>query len=229
MNKVLVIAAHPDDEILGCGATIAKHILNGDQVKIVIAAEGLTSRLVTRDEVDLGQELESLRKVTRDANAILGVEDIEFLNLPDNRMDSIDLLDVVKRIELIISRLQPDIIYTHFPNDLNIDHRILSEAVLTATRPMPGKKVKEIYFFEIASSTEWNYSGQPSMGFFPNYYVEVAGTIDKKVQALEIYKGEMRSFPHSRSIENLKNISLVRGASIGERAAEAFVLARKIN
>lgn len=226
MNKVLVVAAHPDDEILGCGATMAKHIENGDQVKVIIAAEGLTSRLNSDNSEDLSKELVELQNISLTANSKLGVKDVEFLSLPDNKMDSVTLLDVIKKIETVVSAYRPNIIYTHFPNDLNIDHRILSEAVLTATRPMPGLKVNEIYFFEIASSTEWNYSGNTSKAFYPNYFNDVTDTLNKKLEALKIYKGEMREYPHSRSIENLKNMALVRGANCGVNAAEAFVVGR---
>lgn len=228
MKKVLVIAAHPDDEVLGCGGTIASQVLKGDIVKVVIAAEGLTSRQDSRDAEVLKKELNKLHTVAFEANAQLGVTDVQMLAFPDNRMDGLELLDVVKQIEKVVTDFNPNVIYTHFPNDLNVDHRILSEAVLTATRPMPGSSVSEIYFFEVASSTEWNFSGQSARAFVPNVFVDIADTLAKKMAALKIYESEMRPFPHARSLENLENMAKVRGATVGLKSAEAFVLARSI-
>lgn len=228
MKKVMVIASHPDDEVLGCGATMARLVSEGAQVKVLIAAEGLTSRQNKRDAAELEKELKELRNVSVEANKKLGVTDVEFLALPDNRMDSMDLLDVIKVIEEKVSAFNPDTIYTHFPNDLNIDHRILSEAVITSTRPMPGIKVKEIYFFEVTSSTEWNFSGLPSKSFAPTVFVDVTKFFEKKIEALSVYKGEMREYPHARSIQNIRNQAGFRGGSVGFHAAEAFVLARKL-
>lgn len=226
LKKILVIAAHPDDEILGCGATIAKHIEIGSTVKVIIAAEGATSR-VGEINSEVREELKNLQAQSRLANEKIGVKDVSFLGLPDNRMDTLDLLDVIKKIEHEIKAFQPDIIYTHFPQDLNIDHRILAEAVLTATRPFPGNNApSEVYFFEVASSTEWNYSGNLSKKFTPNVFVDVTKTIEKKLLALNEYKSEMREFPHARSVENVKNMALVHGACVGVNFAEAFVLAR---
>jgi LmbE family N-acetylglucosaminyl deacetylase len=228
MKKVMVIASHPDDEILGCGATMARLISEGAQVKVLIAAEGLTSRQTKRDTSELEKELKELRKISFEANKKLGVTDVEFLGLPDNRMDSLDLLDVIKVIEEKVSQFMPDTIFTHFPNDLNVDHKILSEAVLTSTRPMPGTKVKEIYFFEITSSTEWNFTGSAAKSFAPSVFFDVSNFIEKKVLALEVYKGEMREYPHARSIQNIRNQAGFRGGSVGFYAAEAFMLARKL-
>ena len=228
MKKVLVVASHPDDEVLGCGGTMARLVSEGVHVKILIAAEGLTSRQTKRDAKELETELQELRNVSYEANKKLGVTDVEFLALPDNRMDSMDLLDVIKVIEEKVMAFKPDTIFTHFPNDLNIDHRILSEAVLTSTRPMPGTTVKEIYFFEVTSSTEWNFSGSPSKSFSPSVFFDISNYLEKKIEALTIYKGEMREFPHARSIQNIRNQAGFRGGSVGFHAAEAFMLARKL-
>lgn len=226
MNKILVIAAHPDDEVLGCGATIAKHAQRGDEVHILIMAEGITSR--TALEANLVHEnLSMLAKAAHRAGAILGVKSVTLKQFPDNRMDSLDRLDVIREVELEIKSRKPNIIYTHHAGDVNIDHRRVHEAVITAVRPIPGCSVDQILTFEVASSTEW----QPplsNMPFLPNWFEDVTETIELKLKALDAYEMEMRSWPHVRSIESLLALSKWRGATIGAHAAEAFMLARKI-
>lgn len=226
-KKVLVIAAHPDDEVLGCGATMAKHVQNGDEVNVMILAEGITSR----DRVRLREEndhiLVRLKEESMKANRILGVSSLSFGVFPDNRMDSVDLLDVVKVIEEKITEVNPDIVYTHFYGDVNIDHCIVHRATITACRPLPGVKNRTVLFFEIASSTEWQAAGE-HLRFSPNWYVDVSETINLKLEALQVYEMEMRDWPHARSIESLKHLAHWRGANIGVQAAEAFILGRHI-
>lgn len=228
MKKILIIAAHPDDEVLGCGGTIAKLSAQGAEVHVLLAAEGLTSRQEQRDPQALRAEFEKLHMTANQANELLGVKSLEFLGFPDNRMDSIDMLDVVKKIEAKMTTFKADEVYTHFPSDLNVDHRILSEAVLTATRPQPGQMVKKVFFFEVPSSTDWNYNGKPSSFFSPNTFVNIESSLSKKISALKCYDAEMRPFPHARSVENMENLARVRGASVGYKAAEAFILARAL-
>ncbi len=227
-NTVAVIVAHPDDEVLGCGGTIAKHVENGDLVHVLIMAEGITSRNEKRDVTNCEDLLENLHMTAKKANEHIGSSSLKLLNLPDNRMDSIDLLDIIKDIELFIDEYRPDIIYTHYSSDVNIDHQLVYDAVITATRPVPGQVVTTILCFEIVSSTEW----QPSCGrfpFSPNWYIELTkNQLQKKILALEEYGSEMRDFPHARSIENIKLLAKWRGANVGVNYAESFVLARNI-
>lgn len=228
MKNVLVIAAHPDDEVLGCGGTMARHSKMGDNVYSVILAEGITSRDRQRKrdihETDFG----ILHCAAQKANDILGVKQLKLLDFPDNRMDSLDRLDIVKVIEELINEMKPDIIYTHHIGDVNIDHRRTHEAVLTAVRPIPGQHyVKELLYFETASSTEWTTTGS-APAFTPNWYVNIEETVDLKIKALEAYECEMRKWPHARSIKALEYLAKWRGANIGKEAAEAFILGRKI-
>lgn len=225
--KILVIAAHPDDEVLGCGGTISRHIRKGDNVEVLIVAEGLTSRADGRDVTSSFQELEKLKGISLEANKVLGVDKVSFLSLADNRLDSYDLLDIIKLISEVIKKIDPDIVYTHFDNDLNIDHRIVSQAVMTYCRPQNGLKIKEVNFFEVPSSTEWQTR---SFGetFAPNYFVNISEDLSNKLKALQIYKAEMREWPHSRSIKGVEHLSHWRGAMSGFDAAEAFVTARRI-
>lgn len=225
MKKILVIAAHPDDEILGCGGAMSKWIRQGHQVKVVIAAEGLTSREDDRKATDHA-ELEELKMVAIKANNCLGVKDIVFLNFPDNRMDQLDLLDVIKPLERVIQAYAPEVIYTHHIDDLNIDHSILNRAVVTACRPLPTSSIREIYFFEVLSASHWNIT---TSIFRTTAFEELsAEDLACKLAALEVYAGEMRPFPHARSLEAVKALAVVRGSLVGKRAAEAFETFRQL-
>jgi LmbE family N-acetylglucosaminyl deacetylase len=232
MKTILVIAAHPDDEILGCGGSMAQHIQNGHHVHVVIMAEGLTSRFPTRAEAfekspQMTDELMKLRDICIRANQVLGVQDIQFEGFPDNRMDSVDRLDIVKRIESHIKNIKPNIIYTHHIGDVNIDHQSIHAAVVTAARPIPGEIKPDLLFFETASSTEWQTPGS-APPFLPNWFEDISKTLDLKLEALAVYEQEMRPWPHARSIKALEHLARWRGASAGVEAAEAFILGRKI-
>ena len=219
-KKVLVVAAHPDDEILGCGGTMALHVDKGDDVYVVFMADGVASRLGKDNSViDRGSAAENAAK-------ILGVTSVENLDFPDNSMDSVPLLDVTKAIEAKIEKLQPKVIYTHHLGDLNVDHQITHKAVMTACRPQPDFCVKEIFAFEVLSSTEWQTPGY--FPFMPNVFVDIGKQIDVKRKALEAYSKEMRQPPNSRSIENSIRLNALRGNTVGVEYAESFVLLRKI-
>ena len=220
-STVVVFAAHPDDDILGCGGTIAKLTQEGSKVHIVFLADGESSR---NDIADINSLIQQRKQNAKEALKILGCDSIEFLDFPDNRLDSLDLLDVVKKIEGFIDAYKPYTIFTHYAHDLNIDHQITHNAVVTACRPQPGHCVKELLFFEVPSSTEWNLS----KAFMPNYFVDISSTLSLKIDALNAYKNEMKSFPHPRSIKAIESLSFYRGASSGCEAAEAFIIGRKI-
>ena len=226
-NKVLVVAAHPDDEVLGCGGTMARHAILGDEVNVLILGEGVTSRDLSRDVNARDLELSDLIVAAQKANSSLGVKNLILHQLPDNRMDSVDLLDIVKLVEDAVLRIKPDIVYTHYNNDVNVDHRMVHEAVIVACRPLPGSSVKQLLFFEVASSTECR-PVVSSSGFCPNWYVDISAFLDKKIQALEFYAAEMRPFPHVRSFKALEHLARWRGASVGVEAAEAFIIGRGI-
>ncbi len=224
--KVLVVAAHPDDEVLGCGGTAARLVAEGNDVHFAILGEGLTSRQADRGSTD-ANHLATLHRQAHAAASKLGVKDLSLHKLPDNRLDTLPLLDLVKIVEELIERVEPDILYTHHGGDLNIDHGIIHRAVLTATRPTPGQPVKEIYAFEVPSSTEWAFQRLESP-FRPNVFIDVARTLDAKIAAMECYESEARNFPHPRSPEGLRAIAMRWGSVAGCRAAEAFELVRSI-
>ena len=224
--KVLVIAAHPDDEILGCGATTARLLEEKHEVHFAILGEGITSRHARRVDADANQ-LDRLQRQAREAASKLGVNDLYLYKLPDNRLDTVPLLEVVKIIEDLIERIKPEVIYTHHPGDLNVDHGAVHRAVLTATRPVAGQSVREIYAFEVPSSTEWAF-GSLAPTFRPNVFVDVAATLEAKIAAMACYDRESRDFPHPRSPEALRAVARRWGSVVGCQAAEAFELVRLI-
>lgn len=226
-RTILVVAAHPDDEILGVGGTVARHVREGDRVHSLILAEGSTSRSDSRDRNAHAAQIEALREAARAAARCLGAEPPRFAGLPDNRMDRLDLLDVVKEVETVVQEIAPRLVYTHHGGDLNVDHQIAHRAVLTACRPLPGATVEAIYCFETVSSSEW---ATPDIGrpFLPNHFVDIAEHLEQKRQALACYDQEMRPFPHARSVENVEHLARFRGGSVGLRAAEAFSVARQL-
>lgn len=222
--KTLVVAAHPDDEVLGCGGTIAKSVRNGDEVYCLIMGEGVSSRYERR-ELAKKEELKALKAEAQKAAEILGIKKVFFKDLPDNRFDTVPLLEIIKTIEEVKEKVRPDVIYTHYQGDLNIDHRITFEAVLTACRPLPGETVRGIYSFEVPSATEWNV---PDKQFTPNIFVDISDTFDKKIEALKAYKSEIRKHPHPRSPESLEMISKRWGFVVGGGLVEPFILIRLI-
>lgn len=222
MSKtVLVVAAHADDEALGCGGSLAKHVAAGDKVHVIFAADGVTSRSGAGQE-----EMVRRQQATESARNILGISTMAFLDLPDNRLDSLPLLDIVQPLGTLIGKLLPEIIYTHHYGDLNVDHRLVHQAVMTACRPLPGSTVREILAFEVMSSTEWSSPGLAP--FLPNLFVDISAQLEIKMQALEAYALEMRVPPHSRSTEHVRNLAKHRGYCMGVDAAEAFMVMRTL-
>tara|TARA_B100001540_G_scaffold295173_1_gene295737 strand:+ start:2197 stop:2886 length:690 start_codon:yes stop_codon:yes gene_type:complete len=226
--NVLVVAAHPDDEILGMGGTILKHASRNDNVTIVYLATGITARkssskIKSTEDKKLQKDILELRQDALKAAKILKVKNVKFYDFPDNQMDSITLLKVVKAIEKEIKLVKPQRVYTNHYGDLNIDHKIVSNATITACRPLNGP-VKEIFSFEVLSSTEWSIP----YSFKPNYFVNIKKQLPKKIKAMEKFKGEIRDFPHPRSSKNMNYVAGRWGSVSGFEAAEAFEIIRKI-
>lgn len=225
MKSVLVVAAHPDDESLGCGGTIAKLVATGATVRVAFLADGVTSR--QGDPATVSRELESRREAARAACARLGVPAPSFGDLPDNRMDSIDLLEITRVVEALVAAYQPDTVLTHHAGDLNVDHRRTHEAVVTACRPLPKLTVRRLLSFETASSTEWS-PPNTFPAFHPTVFVDITFYWPKKLAALETYQKEMRPWPHPRSIQAVEHLARWRGATAGVEMAEAFMLLREV-
>ena len=219
-NSVLVVAAHPDDEAIGCFGTLLNHYKLGDKINIIFLTDGVSSR--GKSEKNKERRKKNCLKVL----SALGLKknNVFFLDYPDNMLDTVPLLDVIKDIEEIKQKIKPNILYTHFSNDLNIDHRIAYQAAVTASRPTTNETVKKIFCFEILSSTEW--SDKNKQIFSPNYFVDISKFINKKIKALKIYDKEIKKSPNARSLENIKNHASTRGSTIGTYYAEAFFVER---
>lgn len=227
-RSALVVAAHPDDEVLGCGGTIARLTEAGVRVDVAFVADGVTSRTDDRpDEKQSAAEIAARGAAAAEACRMLGVSSVSFGNFPDNRLDSVPLLQIAKRIEQLLAEHRPDTLLTHFGGDVNIDHRRVHEAAIVACRPQRGHCVRTLLFFEVPSSTEWQPPGvMPA--FAPNWFVDVSASLARKLAALQAYKAELRDWPHPRSPQAVEHLAKWRGASIGVDAAEAFVLGRQL-
>lgn len=229
-KKIMVVAAHPDDELLGLGGTIHNLIQTQNVIAhAVILGEGITSRSRTRDIIAWEKALSVHHDNMKKAADIIGYQSEKSYNLSDNRFDCHDLLDIIKIIEKEKQEFQPDIIFTHNGGDLNIDHQITFQAVMTASRPMEDEGVKGIITFETPSATEWQANSDPRH-FMPNYYYNILETdLDAKCTAMSAYEFEGRPFPHPRSLEALKILALYRGMTVGCHYAEAFQIIRYIS
>jgi LmbE family N-acetylglucosaminyl deacetylase len=222
-GPVLVIAAHPDDEVLGCGGTLARHVEQGDAVVSVFLADGASARPGSGEA-----EIAARRRAALIAARRLGTAPPIFFSFPDNRLDSVPLLELVQAIEGVIADVAPRIVYTHHAGDINIDHRRTHQAALTACRPLPGQSVEQIYSFEVPSATEWG-SGAFGPVFTPQRFVDIARWVDRKDAALDAYADELRPPPHPRSRPAIDALQRWRGAMAGMELAEAFAVLRQLD
>jgi len=225
-DRIAIIAAHPDDEVLGCGGTLARLANEGHQVHVLLMADGESSREGAEHPIDSGL-LSARNAAAEGACKILGCASVKALNLPDNRLDGMERLDIIKQIENFIERYHPSTVFTHHAGDVNIDHRVVHDAVIAACRPQPEHPVKELLFFEVPSSTEWRPPGS-AVAFAPNAFFNISETLNLKLKALRIYESELRTFPHTRSLKAVEALARWRGATVGVEAAEAFILGRKL-
>lgn len=212
-DKILVVAAHPDDEVIGMGGTISYFVEKGIEVTVLFLSSGVGSRTKERQSV-------SSRKISaKKSLKILGCSSVSFGNFPDNEFDTNSLLTVVKYIEQVIEKLKPNIVFTNFYNDLNIDHQMTSKATQIAVRPKTQSSVESLFYFEVTSSTGWSFGSKP---FVPNYFIDISTHIEKKFKALHAYQKELNSKPNARSLESIKAIAQSRGMFVGYNYAEAF-------
>ena len=225
-RSVLVLAAHPDDEVLGCGGAMAKLAAAGAQVHVAFLADGVSAR--GPDAAAMAAELAARRVAAEKACRILGTSSVSFDDFPDNRMDTVPLLDIIVKIEALISKHRPDTVFTHHAGDVNVDHRRIHEAVIAACRPQTGHPVRSLLSFEVPSSTEWQLPGSGTP-FVPNWFIDISATLARKLEALDAYAAELRQWPHPRSRQGVEHLARWRGASVGVDAAEAFVLGRQLS
>jgi LmbE family N-acetylglucosaminyl deacetylase len=217
MEKILIVCAHPDDETFGMGGTIYQHTKNKDQVFVLIFATGQLGR----DETDSG--INKRKNQCMKACSMLGANKIEFLDYKDQNLDMVPLSELSIKIEKIITKWKPSVVYTHFWGDVNQDHKRVFEATNIATRPLPNSKIKQMICFETPSTTEWG-----SDGFKPNYFVEIKSSINKKISAAKKYNKEFHNFPHPCSEESFIARSKYWGSQMGTKNAEAFIIFRNI-
>ena len=220
--RILVVAAHPDDEALGCGGTLRKAVKQGAQVSVLFLTDGTGARPDSTESAAVARNQNSL-----EALKCLGIQDVEYLGFPDNQLDQTSLLTLIQGIEKVSNKFKPTVVLTHHGGDLNVDHRIACEATLVASRPLLSSQVKVILSFEVPSSTEWRATGVGS-SFEPSLFVDIEHEVQDKMIALACYEAEMRPFPHSRSIEAVESLAKWRGACAGVSAAEAFAVLRMV-
>lgn len=220
MSPILVVAAHPDDELLGVGGTLVKHLQRGDEVHALMLSEGATSRYTNGMAGELAMAAKS-------AAEVLGLSSLTFRALPDQRLDVIPLIEVTQGIEEVINRLRPKTVYTHWPHDVNADHGIVARATWTACRPYAAPFVRRIAAFETPSSTEWSWPLSDAV-FAPHIYIDITLTLDIKLAAMAKYRSELRNTPHPRSLDALRERAAYWGSHIGAEAAEPLVLLRAI-
>jgi len=228
-KKILVVVAHPDDELLGLGATMHK-LIHEQQccVRVIILGEGITSRSDERNPKKWSKELAIHRKNIEDARKAIGYESVGVYDFPDNRFDTVALLDIIKVIEKEKEIFQPEIIFTHHGGDVNIDHQRTFEAVMTACRPLSHEKVHTVITFETPSGTEWIASSDPRK-FIPNLFIEISKeNVDAKIKGMESYEFEKRTYPHPRSPEALTVLAKQRGVIVGKKYAEVFCIIRSV-
>ncbi len=214
-RRVLVISAHPDDELLGCGGTVALHVDAGDVVTVVIACEGESLRYGAGN---VNQEQD-----TREAARVLGVQDLRTLGLPDQKLDTLNLVEIISLLETVVVETRPHVVYCQYGGDINRDHHLLFDAALVATRPLE-ESIEAIYAFETASSTEWAYPRT----FVPDTWVDISTTLERKLAAMACYKSEVRDYPHPRSLEALRNRAAYWGNQVALPSCEVFMTVRRI-
>lgn len=227
--NILVICAHPDDETIGMGGTLKK-LSSKHKINVLFLSEGITARRkagyatipqydVSHEEMQkMKKEIEVRKTHAKNALKILGIKNIRFLDLPNQELDQLPLLKIIKEIEKEIDKTKAEVVFTHHFNDLNLDHRVAYEATITAARPIPGSKISSIFSFEIPASTDWRKPYE----FKPNLYVDITSELKSKIKALSAYHYEIRKSPHPRSKEMTEAVAKRWGSLSGYNAAESF-------
>ena len=221
--KILVIAPHPDDDILGCGGTIKKYVNRGDEVFLCIVTKAYTpdwsDAFIKERNIEIGNAVKKI-----------GISKVFFLDFPTVKLDTVPQKELNDAISKCVQEVNPEIVFIPFHGDINKDHRLVSEAALVALRPKPGSNIKKVYLYEVLSETEWAKPAQKIEDvFIPNYYEDISEFLNDKIKAMECYKSEIKEYPHPRSLEGIKVLAQKRGMESGVKYAEAFMLLREIN
>ena len=217
--NVLVIACHPDDEVLGCGGTILKHVKEGDKVYLCVVTNAIESLKLSKKQAD------SRRLEVINSSSILKIKKTFFLDLPSVRLDTIPIFEVIKKLSGVIKEVNPQVVYTHNSSDPNQDHKIVHQASIVATRPLPDLSIKKVVVYEVPSSTTYSFFKNP---FSPNMFVDIESFMNRKIKALAVYKSEVKKYPHPRSGKGIKIYALFRGLMCGKKCAEAFEIIKEI-
>lgn len=225
MKRILVIAAHPDDEVYGMGGTMAKLSAQGHEVHVLIVTDGCTAQYAGRP--DLPELIKTKQAEAREANRLLGVKEVHFGAFPDMRLDTVPHVEVNRLIEETVDAVRPEAVYTHFYGDVNLDHQMVYRSTLVAVRPVPGQCVRELYCYRVPSSTEWSPQ-LAQTAFLPNVMEETVDYAEAKERALLAYQTEARPYPHPRSARYVRETDRARGLEWGLGPAEGFWLLRKI-
>lgn len=224
MANILVLAPHADDEILGCGGTMAKHIRQGDNVYVAV----MTNASEGAPELFSPDFIQALREECKGAHCQLGVKETFFEELPAPQLEQYPQYKIATVISRLIKTVQPTHLYIPHKGDLHLDHGAIYNAALVAARPLPGQVVRHIFAYETLSETEWGHP-TPEMAFVPNKFVDISGScVESKLSAMNFFASQLKDFPNPRSIDGIKALSAFRGASIGVDAAEAFMVIRTV-
>jgi LmbE family N-acetylglucosaminyl deacetylase len=218
--RVLVIAAHPDDETIGAGGTIARHVAQGDKVYWGIVTQG--SRTL-RSEL----ELAAARAQVLEVQQVLGIKELFFCGFPTVKLNTVPYRELSSALQRVVDQVRPDVVYTTSPSDVNQDHRIVYDCTLVATRPLPGCSVRRLLAYEIGTTARFGLPAGCSP-FVANVFVDISEYLDKKLEAMSCYKTQLREYPHPRSLEGLRVLAAERGLSVGLKAAECFQLVREV-
>jgi len=218
--KVLVVAPHPDDEVLGCGGTMARHSVQGDRVYVLVVTRGIP-------EIFPPEEIERTRQELRRAHKMLGVTDTLFLDYPAPKLDTVPEYKLAEAISEVIHVLQPDILYIPHRGDIHVDHKAVYNAAMVASRPVDDMFIQRILCYETLSETEWGALSESS-AFVPNVFIDITRFLNKKLEAMASYRSQLKNEPHPRSLRSIKALAYLRGGTVGVHAAEAFVLVREI-
>lgn len=218
---VLVIAPHPDDEILGCGGTIAKHVTNGDDVYVAIVTKG-TSPMFSPEIIEKG------RDECKKADSFLGVKETRFLDFPAAKMEEIPRYKLNDAFITVIQEIRPNIVYLPHRGDMQLDHKMTVDAAMVALRPKYDHIVKKIYAYETVSETGWDIPNLTNE-FIPTMYNDISEYIEKKIKALSFFESQVADYPNARSLKAVEALAIFRGTTVNVAAAEAFMVIREIN
>ena len=218
--RVLVIAAHPDDETIGAGGTIARHVAHGDEVYWCIVTQGYSPPWSE-------ETLAAAQRQVYDVQRVLGIQEVFFCGFPTVKLNTVPYIDLCSALQRVVDQVRPEVVYTTPRDDINQDHRIVYEGTLVATRPLPGTSIRRLLCYEISPTARFGLPAGSS-GFVPNVFVEVSQYMDKKLEAVSCYQTELREYPHPRSLEGLRLLAEERGLSVGLKAAECFQLIREL-